>query len=66
MNIDVMMVLIKDHKVYFCMQGHILVYDYHKIKHIRVKRDLTTGIAFWSIIPYILELTRRIDADIRR
>jgi serine phosphatase RsbU (regulator of sigma subunit) len=36
---EVLHILFKDHKVYFCMQGHLLVYDYHKIKHIGVNND---------------------------
>jgi serine phosphatase RsbU (regulator of sigma subunit)/ligand-binding sensor domain-containing protein len=36
-------VLIMDHKVYFSMQGNMLVYDYHKIKHIRLNKDFNLG-----------------------
>jgi serine phosphatase RsbU (regulator of sigma subunit) len=39
-------VLIKDHKVYFCMTDHLLVYDYHSFKHIPVKKDLRHWLSF--------------------
>ena len=39
-------VLVKDHKVYFCIQNTILVYDYHKIKLIHINKEFLHWLSF--------------------
>jgi ligand-binding sensor domain-containing protein len=45
-DIDVNTVLVKNNKVYFFMQGHIFIYDYHKIKHIVLDKTLLHWLSF--------------------